>query len=626
MSIEVGQVYRARRETGWSAGERGDLQRGLSLTEDRLKVLKQDRVSAVSDAGSVLFASLLVTAFEHLTQAVPTVVRLGVGQTSGSDPGWSELSLPWRHCDVDSPGEMSAVTSGLLAEGPVLLLPPWSRPPDRAGSGGSWAYEQILLDCAPASRASHLAVVMPASSMTSLRAQRMREALAERWRPVLLLYANGPIPSISRSFQCVTLFLAAHQDQVPALRIFQAPVNAPEQEVQTDFQQLLTRGGGRVRFGYVLREPPPLGQSLGFDRHDPDLLARRAALAGFGPTVPLAEIFDRVGSAFHETTDRDLVRAAGDPAAVRILTGRDLRRDGTIAPPDEDATWAEVPPGYQLKVGDILLPGIFHATDRGGLVAAAVTENDLPVAAGEKVVALRPTAAMDRQQVDFVLQYLRSPLARALAAMTLGPTVHIQWSALAELPVPQPDQALTAALHDLTAAANRFGEWRADAESVLESVFTDEEINASRARIVREGRKLRLRAEAAALLDDYSYVVRTTFPYPIAYRWRGVEAAVSGGATAEAYGSILETAEVLLCYAANVALALAQDAGITVGQVSQIRSQLSDRNSGPGFGEWVAVLEEVRDGRAFRRMSDTEPLYELRSFLAAPAWMRSDIG
>jgi hypothetical protein len=189
---------------------------------------------------------------------------------------------------------------------------------------------------------------------------------------------------------------------------------------------------------------------------------------------------------------------------------------------------------------------------------------------------------------------------------------------LQELHLPQPDQALSAALNDLAEAAERFEAWHSAAEALLQSVFLDDSAKAARARIVESGRTLRLRKEAASLLDDNGYIVRTRFPYPVAYRWRGVEAHLSATAVGQAYDAVLETAEVLLCYAALLALAFAREANIELGYGKNIRTTLADGKKGPGFGDWTAVLEEVRGGRVLRDLPDTHPLHELRSLLADP--------
>lgn len=556
--------------------------------------------------GLGLFVRLLDKAFEQLAGHVPTVVRVDAAATDGHAGFW-DFPLPWSRRDTDLSPE-------LLVEGSVLLLPPWGR-----GIGKNFApHEEALLACAPTSQDSFLAALLPRQVLTSASARRVREALAVRWQPVLLLEAQGVFPGVHPSMECVGMFLRARQEgDVSPLRFFRVPVHPDEEAVESDFRRLLTRNRGRGRFGYVLHDVPTPGESLGFERHDPNVQARRAELSIFGAAVTLDEIFDLPERAFHSARDKDLLCVADASGAVRVLSGRDLRRDGTIALPDEDARWAAIPLDRQLQVGDILLPEIFAATDRAGLVAVEVTETDLPAAASERVVVLRAKKPLTAPQRLVTLQFLRSPLARTLInASSLGASLHLHWRALKELHLPQPDDALSAALNDLTDAAQRFETWRADAEALLQSVFLDDSAKAARARIVRSGRILRLRSDAASPLDDESYTVRTRFPYPIAYRWRGVEATVSAGTTPEAYEAVLETAEVLLCYAAHLALVFAREANIELGYSKNIRTRFADGKRGLGFGDWVAVLEEVRNSRACRDIPDTQPLNELRSLLA----------
>jgi hypothetical protein len=555
--------------------------------------------------GLGLFVRLLDMAFKQLAGRVPTVLRVDAVATDGAAGFW-DFPLPWSLRDADLSPE-------LLVEGSVLLLPPWGR-----GIGQKFApHEDTLLACAPAGHDSLLAALLPRQILTSASARRVREALAVHWQPTLLLEAQSVFPGFFPSIGCVGMFLRARQEgDVSPLRFFRVPVHPDEEEVESDFRRLLTRNGGRGRFGYVLNDVPPPGESLGFERHDPDVLARRADLSDFGAAVTLDEMFDLQGRTFHSVRDKDLLCDADAPGVVRVLFGRDLRRDGTIALPDEDARWVAIPFDKQLQVGDILLPEIFRATDRGGLVAVEVTELDLPAAASERVIVLRAKKPLTAPQRLMTLQFLRSPLARTLVTASLGTSIHLHRRALKELHLPQPDDALSLALNDLTDAAQRFEAWRADAEALLQSVFLDDSAKAARARIVWSGRILRLRSDAASLLDDESYTVRTRFPYPIAYRWRGVEATVSAGATPEAYEAVLETAEVLLCYAAHLALAFAREENIELGCSKNIRARLADGKRGPGFGDWVAVLEEVRDSRACRDIPDTQPLNELRSLLA----------
>jgi hypothetical protein len=114
------------------------------------------------------------------------------------------------------------------------------------------------------------------------------------------------------------------------------------------------------------------------------------------------------------------------------------------------------------------------------------------------------------------------------------------------------------------------------------------------------------------LVDDFGYLVRTRFPYPVALRWRRVQAAVGGGDPSRAYAEILDAAEVLLCYAAQLGLAMSREAGITLGAATTLGTRLAS-GRGPGFGDWVAILQEVGNSRAVKRLPGNHPLRDLGS-------------
>ncbi|MFK4688198.1 hypothetical protein RKD22_001133 [Streptomyces pristinaespiralis] len=138
----------------------------------------------------------------------------------------------------------------------------------------------------------------------------------------------------------------------------------------------------------------------------------------------------------------------------------------------------------------------------------------------------------------------------------------------------------------------------------------------ARARVIDSGRALRLRAEAASLLDDLGHSVRTRFPYPIAYRWRESEARISAGDAQAAYAAILDTAEQLLCYVAQLVLALTHARQITLGAVTAIRDKLAGGRSGPGFGDWANVLNEAATSRQLNNLPEAHPLNDIRTLLA----------
>ncbi|MEU6745151.1 hypothetical protein ABZ914_02875 [Spirillospora sp. NPDC046719] len=95
----------------------------------------------------------------------------------------------------------------------------------------------------------------------------------------------------------------------------------------------------------------------------------------------------------------------------------------------------------------------------------------------------------------------------------------------------------------------------------------------------------------------------------------GTEARMSAGELPAAYGAILDTVEILFCYVAQVALAIGRAEGISFGAMAAIREKLASGRSGPGFGDWVAVLDEAATSRHLRNLPVEHPLQDISGLL-----------
>ncbi|MFD3840246.1 restriction endonuclease [Streptomyces sp. NPDC058642] len=477
-----------------------------------------------------------------------------------------------------------------------------------------------MTSCRPPSPDAVMAVLLPAQAWVSDQpwAAKMRTQVADHWDTLLVIYGAGALTQISRNVESVIVFLRARAQARPILKLFQVPrPRTDETAVVKDFERLLVRQGGRGEHGYVLRETPSPEQGLYFDRFDPLILQRREDLAGFGAVDALGDLFT-----FHlaplneaELRKRKVRTLPKDPAGVRVIRPRDIGRDGTIAPPSEETLWATIPAERQLAAGDLVIRRLIApvTVPPHGFFTAEIGEEDLPAAASEQVVVLRPIKPLSRPQARLITMFLRTPLALTLAGPRLTTTT---MQALSTLPVPQPDEALTKALDELTVAKQQFKRWEQQADSVIESVFLEKTAAQARARVIDSGRALRLRAEAASLLDDLGHSVRTRFPYPIAYRWRETEARISAGDALAAYAAILDAAEQLLCYIAQLVLALTHAQNITLGAVTAIRDKLASGRSGPGFGDWANVLNEAATSKQLNHLPPAHPLNDIRTLLA----------
>ncbi|MGW3960092.1 hypothetical protein ACWED2_09725 [Amycolatopsis sp. NPDC005003] len=561
-----------------------------------------------------LYFTLVDRAFRNITKAPPAALRLADDELG---PAWDDLPQTWPMNEVATAANLPGAVTGALSKGPVLLLPPWGRSERRrTGEVSRYEHELMLLKCTPPTSSALLAAVIPATSLVSIESEPFREQLGRDWQPVLVQYSRGLLPGLNHRVVVATVFLSPRvEGERRPLRIFECSAADDSVAVLDDFGRLLARKSGQGAFGYVLPEVPAPGESLAFARHAPRLKARRDSLTVFGGAGTLDEIFEVQPSGFNLTTDRAHKCTADIPGAIRVIGGREIKRDGTIAFPDEDTEWAKVPSARQLQAGDIVVRAITMAGQK--LILAEVAEEDLPAVATNGVAVLRPKADFDGSQRSLLVQYLRSELARELLDAPSGAVGTLNRQTLRGLPLPRPDESLSAALSDLADAERSFEAWRVEAAAVLEAAFPDnEDFEAARARLVEHGRNSRLRLEAASNITDQDHIVRTRFPYPVAYRWRIVEAELSAGPSRDAYDAILQAAEVLLCYTANLTLALARTANVNVGYRSTVQASLA-KGKGLGFGDWSAILEEVRDGKAFRNLPKAHPLSDLRSLLAS---------
>lgn len=571
-----------------------------------------------------LFTSAIQMVLEEVDARPPSIIRAGGPPSDANRAGFTlGLENTWPLRDVHSPDDLREVVTSELKRRPVLLLAPWIRWADQNDAieaplaRRNSVAENLLSTCSPPTSDATLAVALPAVFLESNSSREFRETMRRQWQEVVVLFATGAIVNVHRSIVVALIVFRAKESSPSELRFFQIPRNASRELVLDDLKRLLSRTGGQTDFGYVLREFPPAGDSLSYIRHDPAVRARRTDLSGFGETVRLYDLYETPRSAIHLANDRKLLVDRPHRDTARVLTGRDIRRDGTIADPDENTMWATVPKASRLAAGDLVFRAIMAPTDPS-LVLAEVTDTDLPACAAHTVFVLRPRDRVPRESRKLAKLFLASEVARTLLRAEVGAPAHVTRSGMADLLIPQPDPALTSAMKELADAGRQFDEWRAQSEALLDSVFLDQTAAQARARVVESGRKLRLRVDAANLVDDFANVVRTRFPHPLSYRWRSLEALTTSGRDSDTYGEILAAAETFLCFAAQIGLAAARSLEIPVGATGEISRKLRSGKSGPGFGDWLSVLLEIGTSRAFKGLPDGHILADIRSLLKDP--------
>ncbi|MEU0843970.1 restriction endonuclease [Streptomyces sp. NPDC005962] len=330
--------------------------------------------------------------------------------------------------------------------------------------------------------------------------------------------------------------------------------------------------------------------------------------------LPFESVFSTVlnGWAF----DRRATDGACGPAdsgAVRLIWLKNIGRDGVIAEPDPEVDdWrSDAPERLHLRAGDILLSSVISGRPK----AALVQEADLPAVAVRSLFVLRPTKPLSAEHARLILAFLRSDTVGVLTVGSSGQQ-HLRLSQLKALELPNEDQALSAALADLAAAGQRLGEMAAEAVALAESAF-DRSTSPEEARrlIITTGQLTRLRSVAAAQLEDPDFIVRTRYPYPIALRWRNVEAQ-KDDAQAKEYEAVLKAAETLLGYSALLTTALAHEAGITCKAIRTFKGKIATGLGGPGFGDWQRILQQIAAAEGMSDLPPEHPLHELAVLIA----------
>ena len=530
----------------------------------------------------------------------------------------NQVVLPHQPSFVDSLREV------LLQNPPqrLLLLPPLIAPshlPEelRAAHPGLGLEEitlKVALEFLPGG--SRMAVILPSGGFpSSIRGTSLREEVVSKATVRYVITHNHDWTELGLQlhpkFKMTILIL----DKIPALeepiRFFKIPpMNQVEdvQEIVENFRHLTHKGGGTTDYGYVHREPIEPGEPYLYDRYHPDLLQKQQDMSYFGEVRPLEEIVTLV-KGLHIVTDVHLLLPGDSSEGVPVLESRDIRHDGSLS--TEDTRYrSNAPAEWYLQPGDICLRATLG---EGKRVPVAEIKDGTALVASQNVIVLRPNPDVSQEDRELLLAYLRSDTAMAILR-AYGVQLHLNFATLQNLPVPVPDEDLSLALRSLNEAAQRFDAWKEEAEQARSSLFKFTSAKDARLHLLTQGRRSRQRREAAALVDDFNHRVRTRYPHPIAYRWRTVEAT---HANLERYTQVLECAEIAVSYFAMMAILLARNVeGAEIMWLGEMAKRLCDTQPrGTNLGDWVAILQEVRDSKKFRHIPEGTPFYELLHLL-----------
>lgn len=517
--------------------------------------------------------------------------RESVDLESGRSPTLSEL--------IESANQQLELRS-------VFLSAPWVRSAEVGADGPATVgldrpvLENVLVELRAPRRDSTLVAMLPSSSLVSQSGRIFREKMQTSWREELVIAGSGLVERLYEGIQVSMVLYRGRHHEGNRQKFFAVSRQAAADELLSDFAELLQRRGGKTRYGYVLQEDVAHGDSLDFERNDPSVQSRRRELSDFGTAKALFEVFDPVPTGVHLVADRAKLSREPRDGQVRVLSGRDIDAAGYLKPPSEGTFWARVDRPSTLDAGDLVMQGLVHPQQQR-LVLAEIVESDLPACIEHTVIALRPRKEVGQESIRLAVLFLRSKFARILARTETGQSVRLSQSSLREYPIPQPDAALVSAMREMEDAKRFFLDSGRQAEVLLASVFEETTARVAHRKILESGRTLRMRADAARRSDDLVTSIRTTYPYPLAYRWRSLEASRTYGSEGDAYRLALEAGEVFLAFISIVALAAARELSVEIKSKVHLAEKFSSGRTGPTFGDWLRVFQEIGGSRALRR-------------------------
>lgn len=404
------------------------------------------------------------------------------------------------------------------------------------------------------------------------------------------------------------------------IRFFKVGKTASEDEakaISADLRKLMKQPAGKSKYGYVLSRPLAPGYPVTFDFYSEETEKLRAEIEVLGGRVPLGSVADVIRGF------RPVLRNQGldGQTGFRFLTAESIRPDGTIDMAELREQKAPSQNVQFLQDGDFCLRTIY--SEGSGLIVGVYEGTGLAVAWHHSIIVVRPHSSLSPAQRQVMLSFLRSRMAQRLTNVKrevsiLHGSLRLDVRVLSEFPVPIADAKLVAAIEELSEAKAAFTQWIRQIDDAASAILSADSPSTSRERLLAAGQLARQRYRAGLQTESLGFRIQTQFPHPLAFLWREVQ--VSGPDRYHQLKTILKAAEGHTCFLALTAILLSRAIAKPIRYLETIATRLCTRGSGTSFGDWIAVLKEVNEGRAFRQSEKFIPFSEITELCSRELW------
>lgn len=572
--------------------------------------LLPDDVAAVTIGGIEEFPEM---AYRHVSEAQATCVFAFPPLLSRYS-----FSRDWR--DRYGRGELAEILAETLLHGP-RPTPDESR--QRSDLQVDMLFEQqVKSEAMTAPKAECVVILGPSYLTTSMRSADWRQEFFPNHSATIIEHDHVGVAealgtNIHPGVRFSTLVLRPVPGPIRFFKITEAAVAEGADRIAKDLGQLLRQPAGKTRFGYVYQGALDEGYPCSYDYYSEETEKLRQEVAVLGEKVPLSSVAD-VLRGFTPLPPR---REQGGESGFLMIGGRDITIDGRVDLTEARPNPRPVIVRTYLQDGDFCVREITAAN--GKLVVGIFESDGRAITASPSVIIVRPRPTLTPAQRQVLLSFLRSPIGYRLADAKqsfsqLQDVVRILPHVLMDFPVPIADEELSSSIEQLNAARSAFSTWIDEIDRESNAIIEESTAAGSRKRLLSAGRLARQRHRAGEQVEELDYRIRTQFPHPLAYAWRKLQ--VAGNDRYHRLDAVLQAAENHTCFLALVAILISRSVNQPLKWVDEIAKRLAGRKSGTNFGDWLAILQELNEGRSFRPHKETMPFAEVAEVHSDKAW------